>query len=321
MAKGFFYENGKLVILRNKKALLAEIDRAIEEAPVEAGDFRTIYEAVIRDKYYGRYATIYGSSEIEAKTRAESLLQSGEHVIMNKIRRPACSVEFGIGGNHKVVIFNEKGFLSEFRRRIGKTPETVKHAIAKARKVVLFRPTAAKQESIGESLMKVNRKGWFTDGHLMIKGEIPKGWAEPTGRPVDASQIMKDMERGNTEPAELVYYCLSDPDVGNAVSSRPVLQLGEYLPNVVFRIEDGRYIYYIQEKFRALRNRFPDAEYRINPKMGVLTAYEKGKPIAGLMPCIGNTGTMIKDTAFAAVPVLEAEAIKADFIPRPALEL
>lgn len=325
MAKGFFYQNnGRLVVLKDKRKLLADIDEAVRKAPVKAKSTRTIYNAIIRNNYYVRYGSIIGFSETDVRTRAESGLSDGEDFIVNEIQVPARSVEFKIGGNCKVKVFNEKGYLTEFRKKVEKTQETVKRPVAKARKMPSFRPVAGKLELMADELMKVkNRKGWFTDGHILVKGEIPKGKTVAKGKPVDGSQVMAEMAYDRTRRSDLQYYCLTDPDIGFVVSRNPVLQFTErQRPLVVFKV-DGRYVAYYQGKFRVLANRFLGAEYRIHPDSGMLVAYERQKPVACVMPCREGDRCHKEYPTQMYVPPLRDEAIEAGFLKekRKALEI
>ncbi len=287
MAKGIFYnDDDKVVVLRDKRRLLAEIDEAIKKAPEKAKDYATtIFEVIMHTSSSTYNLMIYGSSEAEVRERAEKRKRrDSERISVNKIERPARSVEFGIGGGCTVKVFDEKAYLSELRERVGKTPEALKRPVVSRIDKVSTAPrqTAARQETVGD-LRKTNRKGWFTDGHLLVKGEMPKGGKDPTGKPVDISEVLGSMAYDRTRPAELLYYYLSDPGLAIAVSREPLLQLGVEPAFVLFRIKGGCYVSYVQGKFSVLRNRFPDAEYRVNPEMGILAVYENGRPVAGLM--------------------------------------
>ncbi len=314
MAKGIFYnDDDKVVVLRDKRRLLAEIDEAIKKAPEEAKDYATIFEAIMHTSSYAYNIMIYGSSEAEVRERAEKRKKwDSENISVNKIERPARSVEFGIGGGCIIKVFDEKAYLSEFREMVRKTPETLmRPVVSRVNKVsTVPRQAAAKWESVGD-LIKANRKGWFTDGHLLVKGEMPKGREDPTGKLADVSRVINDdMSYDKTMPAELLYYYLSDPDLVIAVSREPLLQLGVEPAFVLFRIKGGCYVSYVQGKFRVLRNRFPDAEYRVNPEMGMLAVYENGRPVAGLMAY-----TYSGDT-FMLAPSFRKEAAEAGLLPK-----
>lgn len=327
MAKGFFHrDNGRIVILKDKRKLLAEVDAAVKKAPVKAKRRWMLYEGCIRTKYDIISTMIFGYFKDEVRARTEKRKeQDSESVHVNETEVPVSVIEFEISEGCTVKVFNEKAYLIEFRERVAKTQETMKRPAAKVRKTPSSRPVAAEQEIIGkESLVKVNRKGWFTDGHVLIKGEVPKGAAEPKGRPVDLPSFVGEyMEYDKTRFARLQYYCLSDPGIGTVVSRNPVLQFGKrQRPYVVFKI-DGRYVVYIQGIFRAVKNRYPDAEYRICPDNGMLVAYENRKPVAGLMSYQAGGRYHTQYPTQMYVPPLRDEAIKAGFLKekRKALEI
>ena len=326
MAKGIFYnDDDKVVVLRDKRRLLAEIDEAIKKAPEKAKDYATIFEAIMHTSSYTYNIMIYGSSEAEVRERAEKRkCRDSERISVNKIERPARSVEFGIGGGCTIKVFDEKAYLSELRERVGKTPEALKRPVVSRVDKVSTAPrqTASRQETVGD-LRKTNRKGWFTDGHLLVKGEIPKGGKDPTGKPADISEVLNDMAYDRTRPAEMQYYCWSSADLGRAVSRKPILPFGGVeWPCVVFRI-DGRYVTYYQGKFRVLANRFPGAEYRIYPDSGILVAYEKRRPVAGLMPYRGENGDRYDKRYITQmyVPPMREEAIEAGFLKEKRMAL
>jgi len=306
------------VVLRDKRRLLAKIDEAIRKAPEKSEDYATIFEAFMHTKYDTFSIMMFGSSEAEVRARAEKRkLRDSESVSVKKIERPARSVEFEISEECTVKVFDEKAYLSAFRDSVKNTPETLKRpVVSRVNKVSTApRQAAAKQETV-EELRKVNRKGWFTDGYLLVKGEIPKGRKDPTGKTMDISEVLDSMAYDRTRTAEMQYYCWSSADLGRAVSRKPILPFGGVgWSCVVFRI-DGRYVTYSQGKFRVLANRFPGAEYRIYPDSGMLVSYEKRRPVAGLMPCREESDDRY-DKRYPTqmyVPPMREEAIEAGFL-------
>lgn len=343
MKTGFFYaEEERAVVLEDKKALLAEVDEAIGKAPADP-ETKPFYEAYVSTHRRSGYGTVFVPEELGKKhakaiagrdkfalgsdeyARLDSKVSGLQKAIENAIGAteeesvsvssrevPARSVEFRTGGC-RMRIYESKEVLSAFRKRVRRTPATCVLIVRlKPKKHAAPEPVAAGAEAI-DDLVKVNRKGWFTDGHLMIKGEAPKEMAVPTGKGYDASGIMADAAYGNTEPAKLLYYGLKGLDE-MAVSKSPVLRLGQGHVFVLFKVGD-KYVSYGQGKFNAVRNRYPGAEYRICMGSGMVVAYKGQKAVAVLMPaCFGHS-----DDRISLTPLLEGEAIEAGFLKRPAL--
>jgi len=180
-----------------------------------------------------------------------------------------------------------KDALKEFRRRIQKTPEKekiVKPALRKA--PAKPSPVAAKREHIEELIKLENAAGWFSDGNIIIKGEPPKNKKFTEFREsADPKDVFKQMDYDRTVATErLYYYSTGIETLDYVVSKEPVARLGDAeSAGVIFKCGD-KYTAYMQDKFNVVRNRFPDAEYRVNPEDGMLVAYKDQKPVAGLMP-------------------------------------
>ena len=352
MRKGFFYTEGNAVVLRDKKALLAEIDREIMKASAKPR-MRTVYEVHISVRYERGYRTRSISEEsgekyfeaiekrnkfawetseykkldlkvsaIQKEVESGISLTEKESANISSRKVPYYSVEFKVGNGSRMNIYKSKKVLNAFRKRVEGTPATCA-AIAtlqwRPKKYAKLNP--GKSEII-EDLFPVKQKGWFTDGHVLIKGEPPKGKEVPKvkrGRGNDISGL--GMEYEKTHPTELQYYYLVDSE-SRIVSKDPILQLSEdvYTTNVLFRTGKN-YVSFIQGKFRAIANRFPDAEYRIQKDSGMLVAYRNEKPMAGVMKVLTNRPVAKKFPELESEPAMKTEAIKARFLKRKALKL
>ena len=302
----------KLTILKDKKGLLAEIDKAIEAAPKKP-ETKKVYEAIIRPLY--DYKVVIRREILDSKAKAEKWVQdnTGEKETGSIVERdqPIETITFKIDGG--ATIFESKDALQAFRDKVKKTTQGQTIAIPKAKEPTIPKPVAAKQEKIGD-LVPVKQKGWFTDGHILIKGEPPKGKIVPKeGKGADISVIA--MEYKDTKPAELQYYYIHDPDVGTGVSKTPMPQLGAdlYANKVLFKVGEN-YSNFVQAKFRVLANRFPDAEYRINPDSGMVVAYVKKKPVGVVMPIRAGEVASKDFPQLAGEPTMQKEAIEAGFL-------
>jgi hypothetical protein len=199
-------------------------------------------------------------------------------------------VTFEIDGGADII--NTKEALTQFYERVKSAPEATTWP-EPAKKVTIPRPIAAKQEEIGP--LHKAPPGYFTDGHLLIKGAPPTK-AKKAERPSTLSQEDIDTVLNvETEPAEFQHYAISTGEV-KGISQNPILGLKgpshEYEPDrplVIFKSQ-GKYYQYPQNQFSAIRNRFPDATYKIAAN-GQLVAYDAtGEPMAALMPIVGKTG-------------------------------
>jgi len=308
----------KLVILKDKKKILSDIDKAIVEAPAEAKTTKEIYEASVG---WGKTERNIQITEAQFKKGSEAVAKEldFDRVGLSKRQVPSDYVKLDIDGGANIV--NTKDALTEFKKRIDKTKQGQTISIPKAKAPVVPKPIAAKREEIGD-LHKLKQKGWFTDGHVLIKGEPPKGKVVPKeGKEMDIDMILPYMAYDKTQPAELMYYSQRDLDIGTGISKEPLPDLGDgqYPPSVSFKVGDN-YSNFNQAKFRALANRFPDAEYRINPNNGMVVAYQGIKPVGGVMPFRADEVASKEFPQLAAKPTMKEEAVEAGFIKgKPAL--
>jgi len=305
----------KSVILEDKKKLLTDIDEAIKAAPEKPKTTKTLYEAVIKDKWHRDRARIIRESEEEARLAAEKQLGVDEHITILTTEVPAETVKFDIDGG--VAIYNSKDALKEFKKRVEKTPEKTNLIIPtlKAKPFSLKR-IAAKREVFDE-LVPIDKKGWFTDGHVLIKGEPPKTAKFAEGKPTASFAVVEDFFKSeNQVPAELKYFYLIDPDAGTAVSKTPIPLAGIDVynpPKVVFE-SSGKYAIFDQNYFNAVTNRYPNAEYRLNKEGSALIGYDKGKPVALIMS-MRPDGEIVEGTlAFTKDAPLKKEAKEAGFL-------
>ena len=196
----------------------------------------------------------------------------------------------------EAVIFNTKEALTLFRDKIAKAPATIKET--KAPKAPPG-STAGKKEDIGE-LVKNAPKGYFTDGKLIIKGKAPKKAKYGTRDFKGKDEITKFL-KAPTNPAEFIYYFIKSSDRElEGKSDRPIASVKTYgettTGKVLFKTEDGYYTY-DQDKFNAIRNRYPNATYGINKEQKTLIAYYQGQPVAVLMP------VLTEGTNYAELPM------------------
>jgi len=183
-------------------------------------------------------------------------------------------------------IINTKESLTAFKEIIAKTP-----AVMKEKKVPKLPSgsTTGKKEDIGK-LYKGGKDGWFTDGKLLIKGKVPKSAKYDDSKPAipkDDKTVQTVIDEKGT-PAEFEYY-FTKTTIEEGKSTQPIASYkddsGETITGkVLFKTEDGYYTYE-QNKFNAIRNRYPNATYKIT-KGGVLKANYQNQPVAILLPVL-----------------------------------
>ena len=178
-------------------------------------------------------------------------------------------------------IINTKESLTAFRDIIKKTAPTMKETTAPKSPLG---STAGKKEDI-DPLLKGAPEGYFTDGKMIIRGKPPKK-AKVSDRPAlgkEQHKQINDFLNAKTKPAEFQYYFIDTPDKEvYGKSTEPIAKSGDTTANVTFKSEDGYYVYK-QDKFNAIRNRYPNATYGISQE-GMLIASYQGKPVAVLLP-------------------------------------
>ncbi len=292
-------EGDKLTLKEQKAYLLAEIDKAIEDAPVEIED-RDVF--VRSEDLSNRIRAntdelggMYGELTEEQKVRREELIREQTRLeaesfneYVKFIDESGQYVTIEVPGDGVFRILNRKAELEQFKKESKAFPTTAFKKKELPGVPKLAKPSAFRKESVGE-LIKVKQKGWFTDGHIAVKGTPPKNakYAEGKGVGADISAIIPDKK--NTDPAELLYYAFVDPK-GEGVSFEPTAGIEEpdtYIGNYVIFESQGKKMPYDQKKFNIIRNRYPDAKYRAlkeNPGTGPLVAYDKGKVVAIIMP-------------------------------------
>jgi hypothetical protein len=160
-----------------------------------------------------------------------------------------------------------------------------------------FTPVAGRKEDIGP-LVEVKGGKYFTDTRLAVKGQPPAKAKFAEGKqPVSEEDIKKTLQ-AKTAPAELEFYFVYNPSpaeglhtIGDeesgpvGISDAPIGGEGKLeSPWAVFKTPDGKHVFYNQNRFNVLRNRYPNAKYGIVGKNGLLVAYDGKEPVAALMP-------------------------------------
>jgi hypothetical protein len=241
-------------ILPRKTEILREVDEAIKAAPAEKG----------------------------------LSLEKVSELRKNK-------VDFAINGGAQIV--NTKEALGRFRDAVKALPEKEWWPTKVGpKKPTKKKPIEAKRETVGE-LVKVP-EGYFSDGRIVVKGKPPakaKYKEISEGAPGVSQEQLNDILFTDTERANLEHYAVSSGEYGKGISGVPIAAIGEqYIeePVAVFKAGD-KYYSYQQSRFNVMRNRFPDADYGINPATGALIAYTGGygnDPVAALMPIATEEG-------------------------------
>jgi len=195
-------------------------------------------------------------------------------------------VHFEINGG--VNIFNDKTALGTFRERVAALKETEMWPQKPPKRFKIYNFKLKKGTPVtkeNQMDLLVTKGGYVTDGHIIYKGEPPKGAKmQPDAQEVPADLIEKELFQP-TEKASLEYYFARDPSTGMSQSPRPVSTTGmekEIVPKVAF-LSKGKWYTYDQGYFNILKNRFPKAFYGINEETGRLVFYEDAtldKPIA-----------------------------------------
>lgn len=229
---------------------------------------------------------------IEILPRKDELLAKLKAAIEKAPEKPKGEkdmLHFEIDGG--INVYNTKAALQQVYNRVKATPEKEwwprKRAKIKGKKP----PLAAKQEKI-EKLVPVEKEGFFSDGKILIQGKPPARlkFAEYDRfgkeiRPV-SKEFVDSVLQAHTEPAELEHYAWKG-EAGKGISARPIRAMREEAPPIAVFKSGERYYAFEQNRFNAIRNRFPEAKYGINPKNGCLVAYDPyqyNKPVAALMP-------------------------------------
>lgn len=242
----------------------------------------------------------------ELKTKINSIYQQYGWI---KIEYP--------GGYYRMVNARQEieRVMSRVRGLTDSKPQYKKYSIR------IENPSAAKVE-IFEGIVPIAKEGWFTDGHVLVRGEAPKN-AElkyPDKKPAEVDWMLK-LEG---KPAKLMYFFFDHPDdIGRQyISDRPLptyFRNGSHKestdPSVVFE-SDGRFWCYNQNKYNFIANRYPDIDrYEIiydaeKYHLGELKFYV-GDELVGLMMPYRPTGG---DEIFLNDPPLREMAVRAGLI-------
>jgi len=151
-------------------------------------------------------------------------------------------------------------------------------------RVISETPKAAKVEEVGE-LVPVEGKEYFTDGTMVIKGVPPSG-SKFGEKPQVTKKAVSEILKEKTTPAEFQFYFT---DIAGEISGRsdiPIATTNEYKPPYVVFRSKGKDVIFSQNKYNAIRNKFPEAKYGIRlseDKGDMLIAYEDKEPVAALM--------------------------------------
>lgn len=230
------------------------------------------------------------NKETFLKAVDEAIKKAPEEMLQEDLE----TIQFVDQDGTKFNIYNRKEELVLFKKEYsrGAKPPSKPLPPRKPIKPSMPGPAAAKKETLDSLIRIKGKKGWFSDGHVLIKGKPPakaKYLTEEEGKEVEWKGIQETLDSHvkNAQPAELRYYGLEDPNTGEVVSKEPIAKIAEenYFPVVVFKAGDERKIFN-QYLFRAIANRYPDATYKFDPSEEGkgLVAFDKGKPVGLLMP-------------------------------------
>lgn len=257
---------------QQKTYLLAEIDKAIEEAP-KVKPFESLVEEFKRK-----------AKSISPQAYAD-LLKKQKRVGAKRVSKYG-TVTIHVPDDGVFTILNTKQSLEEFKKKAKKFPAVT----PKAKKVIV--PGVVRKvpavETIDELLKTSGGKEFFTDGSVIIKGKPPA--KAKYGVRSSTQAFIREMLATETKPAELKYYAFIDPDFGEGAAKTPIpsgLATPDYSPMAVFQAKSGKLYGYNQFRLNAITKRFPKAKYGMSEeefREGLLVAYENKKPVAALMP-------------------------------------
>lgn len=257
---------------QQKTYLLAEVDKAIEEAP-KVKPFESLVKEFKREAKYVSPKAYTELLEKQARIGEERVAKYG-------------TVTIHVPDDGVFTILNTKQSLEEFKKKAKKFPAVE----PKAKKVII--PGVVRKapvvETIDELRLTPDGKDYFTDGSIIIKGKPPAG--AKYGEKGTTQEQIKGILATKTDPAELKYYAFIDPDFGHGVAKTPVpsgLATPNYSPMAVFQAKSGNLYGYNQFRLNAITKRFPKAKYGIAEeefREGLLIAVENKKSVAALMP-------------------------------------
>lgn len=305
-------EEKKLTLKEQKEYLLAEIDKAIEEAPEVQEDRGQYYGKDLeekiaefrkeREKLPDKWAGKFSPEELEkADQRREEIndeiqklefQRMSDHVLFLDQNPAYITIE--VPGDGKFRILNEKDALKAFKKEASTLkPSNLAPTIPG---YSMGQPAAAKKEKI-DPLYRISGKGgdeYFTDGRVIIKGKPPKNakYITEEGKQQEVDiEAVKDQFKQKTTKSKILYFGQYEKNLGIAVSDKPVPDLngdskGMTYPFVVLENKAGRG-YFNQYLFNAIRNRYPNAEFQMSAKQpaeSVLLAFDNGEPVAALAP-------------------------------------
>lgn len=295
-------EGNRLSIKKQKTYLLSEIDKALTKAP----DTRELKYFHLSTEKQARLDMLqrmdrHGSDGLTPEEEIEMWSLSKERwdgtldfIDMKSKDQSGQYVTFELPNGGKFRIINTKTALQDFKKRVRKKYPV---SLAKPREkgYAFPKPSAGRKEIIGD-LVKIKQKGWFSDGHVLIKGEPPKNVKRSAIPSKEGGYDINDVIPKETEPIELQYFAFQDPHVGEAISDTPIADVvSNYFsspPVAIFEYQ-GYKTGCNQYLFNAIRNRYPNAKFEIkkgDPE-GPLVAKDEGEVVAMLtsIRCAGDT--------------------------------
>jgi len=271
-----------------KEKLISDIDEAIKKAPTE--------RQTVKKK------SSYGDMEYEEAIPWEDLPEE------------QAFVKFQIGDT-QYKIHNLKSDIESFKKLAKGLTVTIPKKVKPKPFKATGKPSVAKKERVETLLPIKGKKGWFTDGNLVVKGTPPKkAKVGMVGNRVDVewSHVNEILNPKTMTEAKLEYYASVSKDIGEAVSKLPIVSVGfddRFVPNVVFKAGKKHYAYQ-QDRFNVLRNRYPKAKYKIDTEDSlILVAYEKGKIVGGLMPHQWWTEPKLKEKQIPGIKMAAREGL------------
>jgi GGDEF domain-containing protein len=259
-------------------AVASPVEKPVIEKPIKKEPIQKIKPAEVKPASKEKQPIVFTNKQ-EVLAQIQNAIKTAPEIEMKDEAYPAGTPKITLKvGSASFDIYNTKAALQEFYDRVKSTPEKI---APEKTGLVTPRPTAARTEQIGE-LVKVP-SGYFTDTHILIKGDIPAR-AKYGEREITDVKQLENILNAKTEPATLSHYQFVDKDYGQGYSQEPIAKMPGK-ENTVFALfkSGGKDYAYNQFQFNAIRNRFPDAVYGVD-KNGILIASQDNKPVAALMP-------------------------------------
>jgi len=276
-------EAGDIDVLPNKVELLAQLDKAIKDAPDEDPGEKFGHDISNPDSHGNTSEVPFNTGDVSR--------EGGQGQSLSKAKEAGQILHFDMGGAD-VTAINTKKSLTFLCNRIAKqsVAASLSPTLPKTKKAGAGKRVPYKQSPKG----LVTEKGaeFFSDGAVLVKGKPPKDWKKGDRKPETPERIAEIIASFSTDlaPAEIAYNYLEGNDEYSNVDDGLIVSRDEIkikplaFGKIITMVKQGDlYFGYDQTAINFIKGYFPEALLFYSAASPQALVFKEGEEIVGIL--------------------------------------